>query len=54
VYRKQLEGKIETFGTGIGLFVSKEIIDAHGGKIWAESAGRDKGSTFAFIIPKST
>ncbi len=53
VYRKQMEGKIETYGTGVGLFVSKEIIDAHGGKIWAESEGRDKGSTFSFIIPKN-
>ncbi|NMC07249.1 MAG: PAS domain-containing sensor histidine kinase [Candidatus Lokiarchaeota archaeon] len=53
IYRKQLEGKIETYGTGVGLFISKEIIDAHGGKIWAESDGRDKGSTFSFIIPKN-
>jgi signal transduction histidine kinase len=53
LYRKQMEGKIETYGTGVGLFISKEIIDAHGGKIWAESEGRDKGSTFSFIIPKN-
>jgi signal transduction histidine kinase len=52
IYRKQMEGKIETYGTGVGLFVSKEIVDAHGGKIWAESEGRDKGSTFSFIIPR--
>ncbi|MEX2685023.1 MAG: ATP-binding protein [Candidatus Sigynarchaeota archaeon] len=54
VYRKQMEGKIETYGTGVGLFISKEIIDAHGGTIWAESEGRDKGSTFSFMIPKNT
>nr|MDO8087274.1 PAS domain-containing sensor histidine kinase [Candidatus Sigynarchaeum springense]MDO8116192.1 PAS domain-containing sensor histidine kinase [Candidatus Sigynarchaeota archaeon] len=53
VYRKQMEGKIETYGTGVGLFISKEIIEAHGGRIWAESNGRDKGSTFSFMIPKN-
>ncbi len=38
-------------GTGLGLVVSKGIIDAHGGKIWAESAGENLGSTFYFALP---
>lgn len=37
-------------GTGLGLFVSKNIIEAHGGTIWAED-NRDVGATFAFTLP---
>ena len=35
-------------GTGLGLFISKSIIDAHGGKIWAENNLDGKGATFTF------
>jgi signal transduction histidine kinase len=42
---------IHTEGTGLGLYVAWEMIEAHGGKIWAESKGESKGSKFCFILP---
>ena len=39
-------------GTGLGLFVSKNIVEAHGGKIQAQNNDDGKGATFSFIIPK--
>ena len=38
-------------GTGVGLFISKGIIEAHGGKIWAENNANAKGATFTFRLP---
>jgi len=40
------DGKKVVKGSGIGLYIAKQIIDAHGGKIWAESEGIDQGATF--------
>ena len=42
---------INAEGTGLGLFVAKKMIEAHSGRIWAESRGKFMGSQFYFEIP---
>jgi signal transduction histidine kinase len=38
-------------GTGLGLSLTRRLVELHGGKIWIESEGEGKGSTFTFLIP---
>ena len=38
-------------GTGLGLYISNNIVQAHGGKMWAENNADGKGATFAFTLP---
>lgn len=49
-YGKGLD--VSTEGSGLGLFISKEIIELHGGEILVKSEGRNKGSKFTIKLPK--
>ena len=48
----KIEKSISAKGTSLGLSITKGLVEAHGGKIWAESQGLGKGATFIFTIPK--
>jgi signal transduction histidine kinase len=43
--------KSEFGGTGLGLFISRNIIEAHGGKMWAENNASGNGASFYFSLP---
>ena len=38
-------------GTGLGLALTRRLIEMHGGRLWVESDGEGKGSTFTFVLP---
>lgn len=43
--------RVNTTGTGLGLYVAKQLVEGSGGRIWAESEGSGKGSRFSFELP---
>jgi len=47
---KKFSSKSER-GMGLGLFISKNIVEAHGGEIWADTPNKEKGAAFSFTIP---
>ena len=51
-YRAPGESSMKIKGTGLGLFIAKTIIENHGGKIFAESKGPGKGTTFIVRLPR--
>ncbi|HET7148830.1 MAG TPA: ATP-binding protein [Candidatus Nitrosopolaris sp.] len=54
LFSKFATNSFDGTGLGLGLFISKSMIDAHGGKMWAENNQNGKGATFAFSLPISS
>ena len=53
IFEKFVRGRGDTVsGTRLGLYISRQIINAHGGRIWAES-DPGHGATFRFVIPQA-
>ncbi|MFX1257765.1 MAG: PAS domain S-box protein [Promethearchaeota archaeon] len=51
IERYEMCADIDGEGSGLGLYISKEIVELHGGKIYVESKGRNKGSEFIVKLP---
>ena len=51
-FQSPIKSELLERGLGLGLFISKSIVELHYGRIWAESEGLGEGSTFSFSIPR--
>ncbi len=55
LFRKFVRGtgiaQVNTQGSGLGLYIAQRVVTEHGGRIWVESDGLEKGSSFQFVIP---
>jgi len=51
IFERFFQEKTRHLGAGLGLAICKAIVEDHGGRIWAESAGRGQGATFWFTVP---
>lgn len=51
IFERFFQEKARYQGVGVGLTISKAIVQSHGGRIWAESEGRGLGATFRFTLP---
>lgn len=53
LFQKFVTKSDRSIGTGLGLYLSKAIVEAHGGKMWAGNNKESKGATFSFSLPAS-
>jgi PAS domain S-box-containing protein len=51
IFERFFQEKTRFYGVGVGLAICRAIVEAHGGRIWAESAGRELGTTVRFTLP---
>ena len=51
-YRADKSRRRETGGTGLGLAIVNAIVEAHGGRVEAQSEGQGRGSTFSVFLPR--
>ena len=49
-YRVDKSRSRKSGGSGIGLTIAKQLVEAHGGEIWAESSGENKGTTISLTL----